>query len=86
MPEISRFFGIIIYIYFREHNPPHFHAVYGEDEALIEIEALRVISGHLPPRALGLVIEWASLHQEKLRNAWEQTMNHQIPSKIEPLK
>jgi hypothetical protein len=53
MPEISRFYGIIIYIYFREHNPPHFHAVYGEEEILIEIATLRVLSGHLSPRALG---------------------------------
>jgi len=59
MPEISRFYGIIIYIYFREHNPPHFHAVYGEEEILIEIATLRVLPGHLSPRALGLVIEWA---------------------------
>jgi hypothetical protein len=86
MPEISRFYGIIIYIYFREHNPPYFHAVYGEEEILIEIATLRVLSGHLPPRALGLVIEWASIHHEELKRAWEQAMNHQTPDKIEPLK
>ena len=86
MPEISRFYGIIIYIYFREHNPPHFHAVYGEEEILIEIATLRVLSGHLPPRALGLVIEWASIHHEELKRAWEQAMNHQMPDKIAPLK
>jgi len=86
MPEISRFYGIIIYIYFREHNPPHFHAVYGEEEILIEISTLRVLSGHLSPRALGLVIEWASIHHEELKKAWEQAMNHQVPDKIEPLK
>jgi hypothetical protein len=86
MPEISRFYGIIIYIYFREHNPPHFHAVYGEEEILIEIATLRVLTGHLPPRALGLVIEWASIHHEELKKAWEQAMNHQMPDKIEPLK
>ena len=86
MPEISRFYGIIIYLYFREHNPPHFHAVYGEEEILIEIETLRVLSGHLSPRALGLVIEWASVHQGELKRAWDQVMNHQMPSKIEPLK
>lgn len=86
MPEISRFYGIIIYIYFREHNPPHFHAVYGDEEILIEIATLRVLSGHLSPRALGLVIEWASIHQKELKKTWEQAMNHQMPDKIEPLK
>ena len=85
MPEISRFYGIIIYIYFREHNPPHFHAVYGEEEILIEIATLRVLVGHLPPRALGLVIEWASIHHEELKRAWDQAMSHQMPDNIEPL-
>ena len=86
MPEISRFYGIIIYFYFREHNPPHFHAVYGEHEVLIAIETLGIISGSLPPRALGLVMEWATLHQQELMHAWNQALNHQQPRKIEPLK
>jgi len=86
MPEISRFYGIIIYIYFREHNPPHFHAVYGGDEALIEIDTLGVLSGNLPPKALGLVIEWAAMHKEELAKSWKQAMNHQKPDKIAPLK
>jgi cobyrinic acid a,c-diamide synthase len=86
MPEISRFYGIIIYIYFREHNPPHFHAVYGATEALIEIETLGILSGQLPPRALGLVMEWAAMHHKELVKTWEQAMNHQKPDKIEPLK
>ena len=86
MPEISRFYGIIIFFYFREHNPPHFHAVYGEYEALIAIETLGIISGSLPPRALGLVMEWAALHQQELMHAWDQVVNHQQPGKIEPLK
>lgn len=62
MPEISRFYGIVIYIYFREHDPPHFHAVYGEHEALIDMRTLGVWAGHLPARSLGLVVEWAELH------------------------
>ncbi|MBI5076316.1 MAG: DUF4160 domain-containing protein [Nitrospirae bacterium] len=86
MPELSRFFGIVIYLYFREHNPPHFHAVYGEEEILIEIPSLSVITGNLSPRALGLVMEWASMHQSELLKAWEQATNHQMPDKIEPLK
>jgi len=86
MPEISTFFGIFIYIYFREHNPPHFHAVYGGEQILIEIKTLKILKGHLSPRALGLVMEWAAIHQNELIRAWEQALSHQIPDKIEPLK
>lgn len=86
MPEICRFFGIIIYIFYNEHQPPNLHAIYGEYEALITIEGLSILSGELPPRALGLVIEWASLHQEDLKKAWNQALNHQKINKIEPLR
>jgi len=86
MPEICRFFGIIIYIFYNEHQPPHLHAIYGEYEVLITIEGLSILSGDLPPRALGLVIEWASLHQEDLKKAWNQALNHQKINKIEPLR
>ncbi len=86
MPEISRFYGISIYMYFREHRPPHFHAVYGENEALISIETLGIVSGWLPPRVMGLVVEWASLHKEELKRNWDKACNHQRPDKIEPLK
>lgn len=85
MPEISRFYGIAIYIYFREHDPPHFHAVYGEYEALIDIQTLGVLAGHLPARSLGLVVEWAELHKKEIKEAWNRARNHQIPNKIEPL-
>ena len=64
MPRISEFFGISIYIYFEDHPPPHFHARYAEFEALIRIDDFRVLRGSLPPRALGLVVEWAGLRQE----------------------
>ena len=86
MPEISRFYGIIIYIFYREHNPPHFHVVYGEYEALIHIDTFSVIAGKLPPRALGLVMEWATLHQEELKKVWQQAQNHEKPDRIDPLK
>ncbi|OHB88650.1 MAG: transcriptional regulator [Planctomycetes bacterium RIFCSPHIGHO2_12_FULL_52_36] len=86
MPEISRFYGISIYMYFREHKPPHFHAVYGENGALISIETLGLVSGWLPPRVMGLVVEWASLHKEELKRNWGKACNHQKPDKIEPLK
>ena len=85
MPEISRFYGIIIKMYFDDHNPPHFHAIYGELEAIINIQTLGVISGSLTPRALGLVMEWASLHQKELLNDWEQAKNLQPLDKIDPL-
>ena len=86
MPEISRFYGIIIYIFFREHHPAHFHAVYGENEALISIDPLGILKGHLPPKALSLVIEWASIHQEELRKIWRQAQNHESPDTIDPLR
>jgi len=65
MPSVSRFFGIVIYFYFRDHNPPHFHAKYRESEAEILIEDLSVDIGYLPPRVLGLVLEWAYMHKEE---------------------
>ena len=85
MPEICRFYGIAIYIYFNEHQPPHFHAVYGENEVLITIENLSVLAGSIPPRSLGLIIEWASIHKNELFKIWNQAMNHQKLDKIEPL-
>lgn len=86
MPEISRFFGIIIAMYFDEHNPPHFHARYGGDRVAIEIATLRVLAGKLPARALGLVVEWASQHQEELMANWDLARNDRAPKKIEPLQ
>ena len=86
MPEICRFYGIIIRMYYDDHNPPHFHAFYGGDEAWININTLAVFSGSLPARALGLVIEWASMHQDELRRDWELAKNQQKPEKIKPLK
>ena len=86
MPEISRFYGIVIQMYFGDHPPPHFHARYAGDVAKIDIEALSVIDGRLPGRALGLVIEWASLHQDELRAAFNSAANLQAPGTIEPLR
>ena len=85
MREISRFYGIIIQMYFNDHNPPHFHAIYGGEEALIEINTLAVFAGTIPPRALGLVTEWASLHQEELRRDWERARNLEPLERIDPL-
>ncbi len=70
MPEISRFFGIIIAMFYDDHEPPHFHVRYGDQKAIVAIETLGVIRGRLSPRALSLVTEWAALHQEELRADW----------------
>jgi len=70
MPEISRFFGIVIQMYYDEHAPPHFHALYSGDEAQITIDPIRLWQGDLPQRALSLVIEWAALHQRELMENW----------------
>ncbi|MBI2836798.1 MAG: DUF4160 domain-containing protein [Acidobacteria bacterium] len=64
MPELCRFFGIVIRMFWNDHDPPHFHAFYGGEETLIDIERLSAFAGHLSPRALGLVIEWASLQKQ----------------------
>jgi phosphomannomutase len=85
MPEISRFFGIIIAMFYDEHNPPHFHARYGDAHAAIEIGSLRVLEGGLPPRVLGLVVEWAAQHREALLLDWQLVRDEKPPEKIEPL-
>lgn len=86
MPKISEFFGISIYMYYREHGPPHFHALYGSQEALIAIADLSILRGRLSPRALGLVTEWASQHQDELARNWERARSHEPLDQIEPLE
>ena len=85
MPELSRFYGIIIRMFFNDHAPPHFHAYYGESEAVVSIETISLVAGQLPPRAHGLVVEWASLHQEELLRAWKRAQNLEQPGRIPPL-
>ena len=85
MPEISRFYGIIIKMYFDDHNPPHFHAEYSGQEALIDVNTLAVFSGQLPARAHTLVTEWATLHREELLSDWHKAKNLEPLEKIEPL-
>ncbi len=85
MPEISRFYGIIIAMFYDDHNPPHFHARYGKDNVVIGIESLHVLEGHIPYRALGLVVEWASQHQKELLKDWNLAKNNKPPKKISPL-
>ena len=85
MPEVSRFFGIAIRFYYNDHEPAHFHAVYGEHEALIEIETLAVLRGELPRRALALVLEWTALHRVAVRMNWENARLGVPPTPIAPL-
>ena len=85
MPEISRFYGIIIKMYYDDHNPPHFHAEYGEYQALIRIEDYTLIKGSLPPRALGLVMEWTALHTKELMREWTLAENDKPLFTIKPL-
>ena len=85
MPEISRFLGIRILMYFQEHNPPHFHAHYNEYRASISIEHFGVMEGRLPPKVLGLVVEWAEAHQEELMQNWETMKQTGAYLKIDPL-
>ena len=87
MPEISRFYGIVIYMYLRDHNPPHFHAKYNDFEAVISIENFAVLNGKLPSKALALVVEWSSIHQEELLDNWSGLSHSNKISfiKIEPL-
>jgi hypothetical protein len=86
MPEISRFFGIVIKMFMDDHAPPHFHAFYGEFEVLVDINSLSVFAGRLPPRVMGLVIEWTNLHQKELLDNWHRTQEHQPLEKIDPLQ
>jgi hypothetical protein len=86
MPEISRFFGIVIRMFYNGHAPPHFRASYGDREALIEIETLGVYRGDLPRRAMALVLEWALLHRQELRRDWELARSGQTPEPVAPLE
>ncbi len=86
MPEISRFFGISIKMFFGDHALPHFHAGSAEYQGVIDIQALVVTGGYLPPRVLGMVIEWASQHQRELLDLWERAANNQPLYKVPPLE
>ena len=86
MPEVSRFYGIVIQIYYGDHPPPHFHALYAGEVAKIAVETLQVIDGTLPRRALVLVLDWASLHQQELLEAFQRAAALQPPGRIAPLE
>lgn len=86
MPTISMFYGILIQMYWDEHAPPHFHAIYGEFKATIDIRKLVINEGSLPRRASALVLDWAELHQKELLEDWDLCQVKQQPKPIEPLK
>ena len=85
MPEISRFYGLIIKMFYRDHLPPHFHVEYQEHEGIFEIKTLEMIEGELPSRAKILAIEWALLHRKELEKNWERRTKGETIKRIEPL-
>jgi hypothetical protein len=85
MPEISRFLGIIIAMFYRDHSPPHFHAIYGEYDITVEIES-GIINGRFPKRALRLVFEWLELHKDELLENWRLAEERRPLNKIQPLE
>ena len=82
MPEISRFYGILIKMFFDEHNPPHFHAIYGEYNGMFELNPLQMTEGDLPKNAKRMVLEWAQEHKAELLKMW----NEQNITKLPPLE
>lgn len=86
MPTISMFYGILIQMFWGDHAPPHFHALYAEHEVLININTLEVMRGKMPRRALALVLEWASQHRAELLEDWELCEQSKTPKQISPLE
>ncbi|MGD0901047.1 MAG: DUF4160 domain-containing protein [Thermoguttaceae bacterium] len=85
MSEVSRFYGIVIRMYWADHQPPHFHARYGSDEAQVRIDPVGLLRGRLPPRILAMVIEWAALHGDELLADWHLAQAGRDISSIEGL-
>lgn len=85
MPTISTFYGLTVRMYWDEHGPPHFHAAHGDDEAVIAILDLAVLRGRLPPRGLGLIVEWAEMHRRELLENWYLCAKGHAPQRIPPL-
>jgi hypothetical protein len=86
LPRISEFYGIVIYMYYNDHAPPHFHAIYGSDEAVVTIQATRLIAGGLPKRALSLVRTWARAHRDDLLENWAAAREARPLEPIDPLR
>jgi hypothetical protein len=86
MPTISQFYGILIQMFFKDHAPPHFHALYGEYELVVGIMPIIILKGNAPSRVRSMVLEWAALHQQELMTNWERCQTRQRPEGIEPLE
>ena len=86
MPRISEFFGIAVYMYYKDHVPPHFHAIYAQYDAAIGIDPVEVLKGILPRRVQSLVFEWASMYQDELQVNWELARASQSLQRIPPLE
>lgn len=86
MPRLSEFYGIVIYMYFADHNPPHFHAIYAEHEALVRIDDGAIVRGELPRTAAKLVEQWRTLHSEELLGNWTLAQEPAALNTIEPLQ
>lgn len=86
MPVISKFFGIDIMMYYDDHNPPHFHAKYGEYKALVDINKARIIDGFMPSSQMKLILAWAIIHREELLEDWKLSQMMEELRKIEPLR
>ena len=86
MPRLSEFYGIVIYMYFSDHNPPHFHAIYAEHEALIRIDDGSTIRGDLPRTAAQLVEQWRGMHHDELAANWALAQEPAALSGIDPLQ
>jgi hypothetical protein len=86
VPEISRFFGIVVSMNYNDHPPPHFHVRYAEQKAIFAIESPMLLEGELSPRALGLVMEWAAAHRQELFEDWDLARQQQPLNRIAPLE
>jgi hypothetical protein len=87
MPELSRFYGIVIYMFVKDHNPPHFHAKYGEFKGIFSIQTGELLEGELPRRAIRLIEDWTELHRDELMKNWESAQSDSPEfEKIEPLQ
>ena len=86
MPTISAFYGILIQMFWKDHAPPHFHAKYGDFEAVITIDSGEIVEGHLPPRVLGLVQEWREYHRTELAEGWNLARERKALKRIKPLE
>jgi hypothetical protein len=86
MPIIPRFYGIVIRMFYNDHIPPHFHAVYGEHEVLVSISPIAILQGQTPGRVRSMVLEWAALHQQELLENWNRCRRAESPAPVNPLE